>query len=300
MKKSIVFLTAFFSAALFTACGLVDFSVDKTEIVAPVVTENGGVITVNIQGIPSYKYVNVIRYEVTDGTDQASIVPDTTFNIGQCVPQPNRDGLIWTGSMSFLDHYTDSTKFYQYILQYMTSTGHVKSNSTKTIAGGGTGAMVLSPDTTPVKVYYNSVTGILTVETTYFSSLPETYDSTAGNEKHFKLMVILNNGTKTQLFEMAENGIGDYAVSLKSRLPDNFIGKNLTLEGFVGHSIDSVPGEDGDYPLFKTYCWTTPVVNAGGNIQLYKIEDGQEKATEDIVVETVKDEDETYDYAIEK
>ena len=302
MKKALFFLTALFSAALFSTCGVIDFSNEKAEVPAPTVDYAGNIISVSIKTITSYKYVNVIRYEVDDGTNNAGIKPDTTFVIGQCIPKKENLGVI-----SFYDYYTDNTKYYQYYVQYMTASGHVVSNTSGTVQGAGTGEKQLTPDSTPVRIDYDAEGGILSLEKARFDPMPETYYSAPGSEEYFTLMVAISNGKRTQLFEFSEsnltiNGVPTdlYSINLKARLPESFIGRDLTIQGLVGNQEDKKRGtytNTDDYN-FINYCWTKPVSKT--DIELYtKNDDGTSSPHPDFVVENVKDERQEFDYSIE-
>ena len=305
MKKALFFLTALFSAALFSSCGVIDFSNEKAEVPAPTVDISGDNVIVSIKTLASYKYVNVIRYEVDDGTNNAGIKADTTFVIGQSVPQNASASL---GTILFYDYYTDNTKYYQYYVQYMTTSGHVVSKTSGTIKGAGSGEKQLTPGSTPpVHMDYDEESGILSLEKAWFDPMPETVNSTAGSEEYFVLMVAISNGTRTQLFEFSEsnltlNGVPTdlYTINLKARLPESFIGRTLTIEGLVGSQDKDKRGtyENTTSHNFINYCWTKPVKKDDVNLYI-KDENGTPTVQKSFVVANVKDEKQEFDYSIE-
>ena len=304
MKRALFFLTALSFAALLNSCGVVDFSNEKAEVPAPTVDISGENVIISIKTLAAYKYVNVIRYEVDDGTNNAGIKADSTFVIGQCVPQNASSAL---GTILFYDYYTDNTKFYQYYVQYMTPSGHVVSNTSGTVPGAGNGEIQLTPDTAPVRIDYDSEQGLLSLEKARFDPMPETINSVPGTEEYFVLMVAISNGTRTQLFEFSEsnltlNGVPTdlYTINLKARLPESFIGRDLTIEGLVGSHEEKKRGTytNTDSFYFINYCWTKPVAKT--NTELYtKDSDGSSTPKSYFVVENVKDEKQEFDYYIE-
>ncbi|MBO4404155.1 MAG: hypothetical protein J5780_02350, partial [Treponema sp.] len=275
MKRALFFLTALSFAALLNSCGVVDFSNEKPEITAPTVNSNNGDVIISIPPHGGYKYVNVIRYEVADGSAGASSVQDSAVMIGQAIPQnvsagENDSPKLFSGNILFYDHYTDNTKFYRYYVQYMTASGRVVSSSTGTVQGAGTGEIALTATPVPVRSDYDSSSGVLMLTKSFFDPMPETAKSEPGNEEYFKLMIALSNGTRKQLFELSEanvkiQGVDTevYTINLKARLPESYIGSEITIEGFTGHQEDKDPGLytslDVNKPNFINYYWTKPV-----------------------------------------
>ncbi len=295
MKKIIFYLTALFIAASVVSCGLVDFSNEDSYIDDPTAQEDGSYISISVSNYVGCKYINVIRYEVSGPTAAADKVDNTTFSIGQITPKndyqkKNKNNYV------FKDFYTDSAKYYQYYVQYMTSSGNVVSKTTGTVQGKGSlGEKIISINApaTSIRVDFNKDTGILEMDKDQFS-IPESRDNT---NNPFKLKVAITNKTLTQLFTLIESG-DKYVASLKTLLPDNFIGKPLEIYGFVGEDEDKnghYSSDEDDYYRWINYYWTKPL--SGDKAMLYI---NQATTTSDnFTVSQTKDDEDTYNYGIE-
>ncbi len=296
MKKIVFYLTALFVTAAVISCGLVDFSVDETYVAAPTVNyDSANVVSVSVPYYVGCKYINVIRYEVNGSSSSADKVKDTTFNIGQIIPKNGYQDT--KGVYTFYDYYVDSTKFYQYYLQYMTSSGHVVSRASGTVAGKGTeGEKIIAMDgsVTSIRIDYNTESGIIKMEKSLFS-IPNDRSGNAFKQ----LKIALTNGTLTQLFNLSDSGTGEYMASLKTLLPDSFIGRSLSIKGFVGEEEDSKPGhysdDKDDYFRWIDYYWTKPL--SAEKVMLYI--DNDTTTSDFFTVAQIKDEEDTYDYMIE-
>lgn len=305
MKKIVFYLTAFFVAAAVISCGLVDFSVDETYVAAPTVNSNdaNNVVSITFSNHPGCKYINVIRYEVNGSSSTAEKVKDSTYNIGQIIPKKaDSEGKknyadVKDATYAFYDYYSDATKFYQYYLQYMTSSGHVVSRASGTVAGKGAYGekiIALADSVTSIRVDYNTESGIIKMEKSLFS-IPNDRSGNAFKQ----LKIALTNGTLTQLFNLSDSGTGEYMASLKTLLPDSFIGRSLSIKGFVGEDEDSKPGhysdDKDDYFRWIDYYWTKPL--SAEKVMLYI--DNDTTTSDFFTVAQIKDEEDTYDYSIE-
>ncbi|MBB5219051.1 hypothetical protein DYE49_11520 [Treponema rectale] len=271
MKKIFILLTAVFSAALFSSCGFIDFSKDDGSITAPTITygsDGGSIIITPVHQSGCY-YVNVIRYEVDSGSKDASMVQNSTVNIGQIQPTEYYNN----HAMTFIDYYTDSNKFYQYYVRYRKADGYTSSQTTisyqgKGTAGSGERELTAVDPSTPVRIDYNSNTFVLTIEKSLLvvsgtHELPETHESVTGTPVYFVPMIGINNGVRTQLFELGEqtiNSIDCYQIALGNTLPTAFRDKELKITGIYGQEeFDPSKGAYTSEAPFMNIAWTKPL-----------------------------------------
>ncbi|MCR5217803.1 hypothetical protein [Treponema sp.] len=273
MKKIFILLTTAFAAALFSSCGFIDFSTDDGSITAPTVTygsDDASIIITPVHQSNCY-YINIIRYEVSSGSKDADKVDDSTVVVGQIVPTDYYNN----NAMTFIDYYTDSSKYYQYYVRYRKADGYTYSQTTISYAGKGTSGSgereLTAVDTsTPLEINYDSGTYVLTIEkallvTSGTHELPETHDSTSGTPVYFDLMVGLNNGTRTQLFELSEqtvNSVECFQIALGSVLPSTFRDKELKITGLYGQEeFDPSKGAYESEAPFMNIAWTKPLTD---------------------------------------
>src|SRR5574344_1820024 len=112
--KRVFFITTMLFSLAFASCDFINISNTEkdTSIAAPSITST----TEGLVIAPKYSsgafYMNIFRYEVTDGTDSAKIVENSTKLMGQITPASG-----YSGTTQFTDFYTASGKYYQYYIR---------------------------------------------------------------------------------------------------------------------------------------------------------------------------------------
>lgn len=251
------------------ACNFIDTTAKSTGITAPNVSQITGSTPISVMPttLAASTYINIFRYDETN-----------TYNIGQIVKTSD---YTTTGEVNFVDYYTSGDKKYSYFARYKTSSGYVVSKSSGLKSGGPASGIdnekAMEVDTTggnsTTNVYYDSDAYVLKVKKSELK-IPTTYqyDNSIDTNSVFTPMIAINNGSKTQLFEMEEKTIKEnisgvdtdvvyWYFDMRTYLPDNFYDKELTLDGIVGQEIDE--GSDGSETdakiLYYVYSWTKPL-----------------------------------------
>lgn len=268
MKKIFYILSIILIFSL-VACNFIDTTAKNTGITAPNVSQEKGstAISVTPTTLAASTYINIFRYDETN-----------TYNVGQIVKTSD---YTTTGEVNFVDYYTSGDKKYSYFARYKTSSGYVVSKSSGLKSGGPASGVdnekVMEVDTTggnsTTNVYYDSDAYVLKVKKSELK-IPTTYqyDNSIDTDSVFTPMIAINNGTKTQLFEMEEKTIKEtvsgvdtdvvyWYFDMRTYLPDNFFDKELTLEGIVGQEIDegTNSSETDATVLYYVYSWTKPL-----------------------------------------
>jgi len=262
MKKTFFSLLVFFSL-LTVACGLIDIdNNDTTVIAAPSISiaTEGHVISPTI--VTGTSYMSIFRYRVTDASNSATIVADTTVLIGQITPAEN-----YTGSVQFTDYYTASGEFYQYYIRYKTSHTYSYSSASGTYPGNGNPGTKPITGTAPLDILYTDSQYILSF-TSSMINMPSPKDSA----DTFDLMVGLNNGISTLLFPFTfDNANSKYTMALRNVLPTDFLNTPLSMSCIVGQTDeDVVKGSNDNTVIYTTYHWSSSlkseIVNSSGDV----------------------------------
>lgn len=268
MKKIFYILSIILIFSL-VACNFIDTTAKNTGITAPNVSQqkDSTAISVIPTTLAASTYINIFRYDETN-----------TYNVGQIVKTSN---YTTTGEVNFVDYYTSGDKKYSYFARYKTSSGYVVSKSSGLKSGGPASGVdnekVMEVDTTggnsTTNVYYDSDAYVLKVKKSELK-IPTTYqyDNSIDTNSVFTPMIAINNGSKTQLFEMEEKTIKEnisgvdtdvvyWYFDMRTYLPDNFYDKELSLDGIVGQEIDEEPNssETDATILYYVYSWTKPL-----------------------------------------
>jgi hypothetical protein len=258
MKKIFFILTAICIFS-FSSCDFINVtnkSSDASAITAPAIESKSDGLVVSPSYLAGTVYLNIIRYEVNGSTDSATIVENTTQNIGQ-VTVATINNSLYTGSILFTDYYTDPSKYYQYFIRYKTSTEYKTSAVSGTYQGAGTaGVKAITNNTSneAIQIVLNTSQYILSFTSTDIG-IPTPYDTTDS----FDLMIGLNNGTNTLLFPMTlDSANNKYTLSLRNVLPDTFIATPLTMKCIIGQTDATVQkGSNDTTTIYTVYHWTT-------------------------------------------
>lgn len=260
MKKIIFsFITVFIFSLC--SCDFLNITNDKdssSSITAPVIETKSDGLVISPTQVTGTVYLNIFRYEVDGATDSASIVANTTQNIGQ-VTLATINGSLYSGSILFTDYYTSTSKYYQYFVRYKTSSAYKTSAVSGTYKGAGSaGEKSITNKTanTPFQITLDNTQYILSVKNSDIT-MPAPLDASDS----FDLMVGLNNGTNTILFPMTyDSGNSQYTVSLRNVLPDTFIAVPLTMKCIIGQTDVAVPkGTNDTTTIYTLYHWTSPL-----------------------------------------
>ncbi len=299
MKKIFYILSIILILSL-VACNFIDTTAKNTGITAPNVSKSNGsdVISVIPTTLATSTYINIFRYDETN-----------TYNVGQIVKTSD---YTTTGEVHFVDYYSSGDKKYSYFARYKTSSGYVVSKSSGLFSGGpasGTdNEKAMQVDTTDgnatVTVYYDSDAYVLKVKKSELK-IPTTYkkDNNVDADSVFTPMIAINNGIKTQLFEMEEKTIKEnvsgtdtdvvyWYFDMRTYLPDSFFDKELTLDGIVGQEVEegTNSSETDAAVLYYVYFWTKPLESS-----LLTINYSNSEVNTIIVTKTSKSEN-VYDY----
>lgn len=272
--KKILYVLSVILVFSFVACNFIDTTAKPTGITAPEVSKTqdfADAISVTPTTLAASTYINVFRYDESE---------KKIYNIGQIVKTSN---YTTTGVVRFIDYYTNGDEKYSYFARYRTSSGYVVSKSSALYSGGpasGTNnEKAMEVDTSggnaKTNVFYDSDAYVLKVKKSELK-IPGTYKSSNVSKPDpdsvFTPMIAINNGTKTQLFEMEEKTIKEnisnvetdvvyWYFDMRTYLPENFYDKELKIEGIVGQEIEErKSGEETDSPvLYYVYSWTKPL-----------------------------------------
>lgn len=299
MKKIFYILSIILIFSL-VACNFIDTTAKNTGITAPNVSQSQGstAIFITPTTLAASNYINIFRYDETN-----------TYNVGQIVKTSD---YTTTGEVNFVDYYTSGDKRYSYFARYKTSSGYVVSKSSGLKSGGPASGIdnekVMEVEktsgNTTTNVYYESDVYVLKVKKSELK-IPTTYkyDNNIDTDSVFTPMIAINNGTKTQLFEMEEKTIKETVLGMntdvdywyfdmRTYLPDNFYDKELTIEGIVGQEIDegTNSSETDATVLYYVYSWTKPLESSSLTINYLN------PAVDTIIVTKTSKSEDVFDY----
>jgi hypothetical protein len=208
------------------------------------------------------KYINIYRQDITDRTQPGDIV-----NIGLLYPKAFGNSQTYV----FIDKQVSENKTYVYRVRYVDAEGIYYSNFSDSITIDSTRFENYYQESK--KLYYtaSSSTGFSFDETNYTLqlnhalTLPEItpfteYDADT-NIEGYQAMLIVNNGTVSNVFRIGFNVLNDTRreITLKDILPDTFLDKNIVIEGVTAQKIEYVdPTVDRDKLEIKAVHWTIP------------------------------------------
>lgn len=262
MKKILFFNNIIFTlTALVCAmsCNLININNSESSdtIEAPVIENGAGGWVISPATVTGTLYYNIFRYEVTDGTSSGTIVEGTTTSIGQVIPYTDTKANTYSGTVSFIDYYTDTSKYYQYYIRYKTSHAYRYSKVTGTYSGSGTSGVKAITNNTgleKIQIALDSSQYIISFASTDVT-MPTPFDAT----DTFDVMVGLNNGVSTYLYPMTKDTANNkYSLSLRNVLPSDFMDVTLTMTCIIGQTDEKkLAGSNSETTLYTTYHWTS-------------------------------------------
>ena len=278
------FLAFVFSVFSFTSC-VIDFSSSGTKVSAPSIVSDSKGLIISPTTVLGVSYMNIIRYEVENASDSASVVPDTEFCVGQITSVDSSTNR----SYQFIDSYVAYGKYYQYSIRYKISSGYQESACSKTVTpkSGLCSCQVTTDDSNPY-IGFDDTSYTLTIKDNnstshYVNVVTKTYGSTdttvtvcslidkgyyAGNEAgdwidEINLEVAISNGSITRLFPLTYSSSDyEYVINLVNLLPESFFGVELTVEGITvmetEYVYSSEETEDDTTLEYTNFHWMLP------------------------------------------
>lgn len=259
MKKTLFILLTLIAFSL-VGCDIIDITNEKSSQIysAPdivkVTKENAIPLTIAVP--KGTEYLNVFRSQLVSGAADGKIdtkVP--VVNVGEIYLVDKN-----IRSVTFYDYFTSIEKNYRYAVRYKFETEYAETSLSKQVSGAVNGTnpekmIILPEETASIPVTFNETQCILTIPENAFQLPAET---SIPNVTKFDVMVSLNNGSRTLLFNLThDTGNHLYSLSIRPALPDYFFDKQLKVQYIVGQ-IKTSYNEPADTVLYYNLNWTLP------------------------------------------